>query len=162
VNALANPEVGKYVNASFVSTYQKVGTFTLNGRQKQGGNVATYFCTADGRVLHAVAGPVNAITLLREARWAVETYKLVLLDRPDDSSPEFRSLLGQAHAERLREEYGVDPDGRHDRRRRNVDRQAQVHRLLAADPAPRLGEVYRQVFEDILGEKVSTAPVVVR
>jgi len=161
VNALADPEVGKYLNASFVATYQKVGTFTLAGRQKQGGNVATYFCTPDGRVLHAVAGPVNAAVLLREARWAVETYKLARLERPDDASPEFRALLWQAHADRLRQEYGVDLQN-DAVPRRNLNRQAQVHLLLAAAPAPRLDRVYRFVFENVLGEKVSTAPVVQR
>ena len=31
MNALARPEVGKYLNRAFVSTYQKVGTFRLAG-----------------------------------------------------------------------------------------------------------------------------------
>jgi hypothetical protein len=162
VNALADPEVGKYLNASFASTYQKVGTFTLAGKQKQGGNVATYFCTPDGRVLHVVAGPVNAVTLLREARWAVETYKLARLDRGDDSSPELRALLWEAHADRLRKEHGVELNDPNARLRRNLGKQAQAHLLLAAAPLPRLEQVYRLVFENILGEKVSTAPVVQR
>jgi hypothetical protein len=161
VNALADPDVGKYCNAAFVSTYQKVGTFTLAGGQKQGGNVATYFCTPDGRVLHAVAGPVNAAALLREARWAVETYKLARLGRPDDA-PEARALLWEAHVDRLRQEYGVDLNDPAARPRRNLGKQGQVHLLLAASPTPRLEQVYRLVFENVLGEKVSTAPVVQR
>ena len=52
MNALANKEVGKYLNKHFVSSYQKVGTFKIVGKQKQGGNVASYFCAPDGRVLH--------------------------------------------------------------------------------------------------------------
>jgi hypothetical protein len=159
VNALANGEVGKYLNTSFVSTYQKVGTFTLAGRQKQGGNVATYFCTPDGRVLHAVAGPVNADTLLREARWAVDMHKLARLDRVDDTSPEFESVLWKAHSDRLRQEFGVDLNNANPRPRRNLGKRGQVHLLLAAAPAPRLEQVYRLVFENILGEQVSTAPV---
>jgi hypothetical protein len=162
VNALANAEVGRYLNASFVSTYQKVGTFTLAGRQKQGGNVATYFCTPDGRVLHAVAGPVDAGTLLREARWAVDTHKLALLDRADEASPEFESVLWRAHSDRLRQEFGVELNNPNPHPRRNLGKQGQVHLLLAAAPAPRLEQVYRLVFENILGERVSTAPVVRR
>ena len=162
MNALANAEVGKYLNGSFVSTYQKVGTFTLAGRQKQGGNVATYICTPDGRVLHAVAGPVNAATLLREARWAVESYKLARLDNPDDSSSAFQSLLWKAHADRLRQEFRLDLNNPEDRADRNLGKQGQVHLLLAAAPTPRLEQVYMFVFENILGEKVSTAPVVVK
>ncbi len=75
MNALSNPELGKYLDEHFVSAFQKVGTFRIVGRQKQGGNVASYFCAQDGRVLHVVAGPVNAQTLLREARWVVDTVK---------------------------------------------------------------------------------------
>ncbi|MGH7226279.1 MAG: hypothetical protein ACRELF_23940, partial [Gemmataceae bacterium] len=81
MNALSNAEASKYLNDNFVATYQKVGTFTItNGGQKQGGNVASYFCTPEGRVLHVLAGPVKAGVLLREARWVVETAKLAALD----------------------------------------------------------------------------------
>ena len=162
MNALANPEVGTYLNGSFVSTFQKVGTFTLDGRKKQGGNVATYFCTPDGRVLHAVAGPVDAATFLREAHWAVDAYKLVLLESADKSAPELGSVLWKAHADRLDQEFGVDLRDADVPARRNLGKQARVHLLLAAAEAPRLENVYRFVFENILGERVSTAPVVQR
>ena len=45
---------------NFESTYQKVGTFRIVGGNKQGGNVASYFCLSDGTVVHAVAGPLDA------------------------------------------------------------------------------------------------------
>ncbi len=67
MNALANDEVGKYLAEHFVSSFQKVATFKIAGGQKQGGNVASYFCAPDGRVLHVVAGPVDAATMLRES-----------------------------------------------------------------------------------------------
>jgi hypothetical protein len=38
--------------------------------QKNGGNVVTYFCTPDMRVLHFVVGPVSAGSLMDEAAWA--------------------------------------------------------------------------------------------
>ena len=40
MNALANPEVGKYVNEHFCSSFQKVATFKIANGAKQGGNVA--------------------------------------------------------------------------------------------------------------------------
>ena len=52
MGALANAEVGKYINEYFVSSFQKVATFRIVGKAKQGGNVASYFCAPDGRVLH--------------------------------------------------------------------------------------------------------------
>ncbi len=36
----------------------------------------------------------------------------------------------------------------------------RVHLLLATAPLPRLEQVYKLVFEKVLKEKVSTAPVV--
>ena len=39
-----------------MSAFQKVGTFRISNGQKQGGNVASYFCTPDGQVLHLLAG----------------------------------------------------------------------------------------------------------
>ena len=66
---------------------RQAGQRTLRGRfpegghvrvvdgRKVGGNVATYFCTADGRVLHAIAGPVDAGVLLREAKWVLDIHQ---------------------------------------------------------------------------------------
>ena len=80
MNALADPKLGEFINENFVSAFQKVGTFRIVGKQKQGGNVASYFCAQDGRVLHVVAGPVNAATLLKEAKWVVDTVKKSLAE----------------------------------------------------------------------------------
>jgi hypothetical protein len=159
VNALARPEVGEYLNRRFVSTYVKVATFTLAGKNKQGGNVAGYFCTPDGRVLHAVAGPVDARTLLREARWAVDTWKLYQQENRDEPDlARLRTRFLTAHADLLRSRYGLDLDS--DARAGRLDNQGKVHLLLAAAPLPRLEQVYKVVFEKILNEKISTSPVI--
>jgi hypothetical protein len=106
VNALANAEVGKYLNEYFVSSFQKVATFRIVGAQKQGGNVASYFCAPDGRVLHVVAGPVDAGTILREAKWVVETTKKAMEESKSDGL-KFKAYFRKAHAERLRQEHGL-------------------------------------------------------
>ena len=159
MNALARPEVGKYLNRQFVSTYAKVATFKIAGTQKQGGNVAGYFCTPDGRVLHAIAGPVAARQLLREARWVVDTHKLFQQEHPEASTAQLRTFFFKAHADRLREQYGLDLDS-DDSRGRRLDRQGRVHLLLSAAPLPRIKQVYKLVFEKILNEKISTSPVI--
>jgi hypothetical protein len=174
VNALANDNVGSYLNTHFVSAYQKVGTFQIQGTQKQGGNVASYFCTPSGRVLHVVAGPVDAGTLLREAQWVVETDKLARLDA-HGAAARYREIFREAHAGRLRQEYGLDIDvGRlptgsgsaavmsavlKQAGKRALAKQGRVHLILTAFPLPRIEQVYKVVFEEILGEKVSTNPV---
>jgi hypothetical protein len=106
VGALADPQVGKYLEEHFVSSFQKVATFRIVGKQKQGGNVASYFCAPDGRVLHVIAGPVNAATLLREAKWVVETATKAVEDSKGDGGS-FKAIIRKAHAQKLRTEYGL-------------------------------------------------------
>ena len=240
MGALADEKVGEYLNEHFVSSFQKVGTFRVVlpanaasgndqnvgtfrvvGDQKQGGNVASYFCAPDGRVLHAVAGPVNAATMIREAKWVVDTTKQAMNESKGDGA-KFKAAFRKAHAEKLRADTGLqvepitwdppsadddkstltyrDPSGRPlapvlppppidgpdvrlteaefnarqaganaapgnklvlDRRGRKVavNNQAVVHQLMAAHSMVRIEKVYGTVFENILGEKVSTKPV---
>jgi hypothetical protein len=175
VNALAREEVGEYLNTHFFSAYQKVGTFQVDGDQKQGGNVASYFCTPGGSVLHAIAGPVKADVFLREARWVVETWKLAQMETRGIELP-LKAFYRKAHRERLRQDHQVDL-------RRllrppmygipnipasvvlkqvkftSLDNQGRVHLLLCAAPLVRIERVYRLVFERVLNESVSTNPV---
>lgn len=225
MGALNDPEVGKFINEHFVASFQKVGTFRIVGGTKQGGNVATYFCAPDGRVLHVVAGPVDATTMLAEVRWVVETTKDAIKNANGDGA-RFKQLFRIAHAEKLAAETGLkveplaydppeamsdkdaltyrDPtgaplapklppppidgpdvrltDAEFNKRQtaanqapgarqiacgrtgRNVvvNNQAIVHQLLAAHAMVTIERVYGTVFENILGEKVSTKPVEVR
>lgn len=216
MNALANEEVGKYINDHFASSFQKVATFKIVGNQKQGGNVASYFCAPDGRVLHVVAGPVDAATMLREAKWVVETTQKAIKESKDDGA-KFKAIFRKAHADRLRSEHGLvvepvtydppevqdeksaltydDPSGRplapklspppldgpdvtfKDKQvaeakaagardmalrrggRAVLGNQGRVHMLLAAYSMNKIEKLYASIFQDILGEKVSTKPV---
>jgi hypothetical protein len=227
VGALNNPEVGKYVNEFFVSSYQKVATFKIVNGNKQGGNVAAYFCAPDGRVLHCVAGPVDAATFLREAKWTVETAKVCIKDSTGKdgktNGAKFKELFRKAHSEKLRAEFGIvveavtydPPDPQDDKdaltyrdptgrplapklppppidgpdvtlsdakfeamqkaaaavpgnryvackaggRRVVVTNQGLVHQVMAAHSMVPIERVYGTVFENILGEKISTKPV---
>jgi hypothetical protein len=176
VSALRNGSVGDYLNRHFVSGFQKVATFTVAGEVKQGGNVAGYFCTPDGMVLHAFAGPVSANQLLREARWANETYNLARMEDRNTVSL-LRSFFRKAHAERLEQEHHIRvPVDRLpvaslskqglalilDRNMRlSLGNEGKLHLLLAAAPLPRIEQIYQVVFEKILRERVSTNPVAV-
>ena len=198
MNALANPEVGAYINKHFVSSFQKVATFRIVNGQKQGGNVASYFCAPDGRVLHCEA-----------ATKAVEESKKQEIP--------FKVMFRKLHAERLRQEHGLvvevasfdapdpkddgplsyrDPTGRplmpvlvappidgpdvefrgkaqaagapqmeraaKDKAGRGwvLGNQGRVHQLMAAYSMVKIEKVYATVFQNILGEQVSTQPVI--
>ncbi len=106
MGALNNAEVGKYVGKYFVAAFQKVGTFKVVGKQKQGGNVAAYFCAPDGRVLHAVAGPVSAAVMLRELKWTVETTEKAIKEAKKDGA-KFKEMFRAAHAARLKADHGL-------------------------------------------------------
>jgi hypothetical protein len=189
VGALANDQVGDYLNRHFVSSFVKVGTFALVNGQKQGGNVASYFCLPDGSVLHAIAGPVDAATMLHEARWVVDTHKLASFLAQNEAG-KYRDAFVNAHAERLQREFGInrssvtrfnkiaaegsestegsfttpsDPVTSAKMRvmmmHRNMDNRGRVHLLLALFPQAKVQDIYKYVFEDMLKEKVSALPV---
>ncbi len=173
MSALAQEKVGQYLNRHFVSAFQKVATFRIAGGQKQGGNVASYFCTPEGHVLHAVAGPVTGDTLLREASWVVETYNLAMLER-HQNLVHLKAFFKKAHLDRLRQEHGFQVHNcrvpavvtpamlasfLEQHKNRGLGNQGKVHLLLAAVPLPGIDQVYRAVFEKILNEKISTNPV---
>src|SRR5262245_57159011 len=94
------------MNEYFCSSYQKVATFSVVGNQKQGGNVASYFCAPDGRVLHVGAGPGDAATMVREAKWGGETKKKAIADSKGDGA-KFKAALRKAQADKLRQDFGV-------------------------------------------------------
>jgi hypothetical protein len=186
VGALNQPQVGEFINRQFVSTYVKVGTFTLVNGQKQGGNVATYFCLEDGTVLHAIAGPVNANAFLNEARWIVNVHQRASLEGRD-SPEQYKKIVREAHADRLDRDFGIaratinrlgettaEGDGGFAdkgpltqakmqmlKRQQNLwDNRGRVHLLAALFPMEKVETVYQYVFESILKEKISSLPVV--
>lgn len=111
----------------------------INGQvQKNGGNVAAYFTTPNGQVINATAGPVKPAVMLKEARWAVETWQSI------KSSGRSSNALAAAHQSAVRSSNG---------------NQAKVHQLLAAKPLAPLGDIYPTVFENILGEEVANSGV---
>ena len=176
MNALAKEKVGNYLNTHFVSAFQKVATFQIAAnKQKQGGNVASYFCMPDGSVLHAIAGPVNEDTFLREVRWVNETYNMATLEN-HKTTHQLRLFFRKAHYDRLAqnghwlsknvlsavpttmitstylkkvlESHGL-----------SMSHQDKVHLILVAAPLAKVDQVYHTVFERILNEKISTKPV---
>ena len=138
--------------------------------------MASYFCLPDGRVLHAIPGPVDATTLLREARWVVETCNMAKLKRQDTNNL-FAPFFGKAHRERLQAEVGMAVTSQinwySDRSAegtimwlrqpplRDLGQLRQMHAILVRDPLIPLDRLYRFVFEELLGERISTEPVAV-
>lgn len=60
--------MAKYLGTYCIAAHQQVGSFEVTNQfgvlRKNGGNVASYLCTPDGRVVHAWTGPVPAREVL--------------------------------------------------------------------------------------------------
>jgi hypothetical protein len=151
VGALSDPVVGEYFANNFVAAHEQVGDFevlNVNGNlQKNGGNVASYFCTPDGRVVHTVLGPVTPDELLKQAKWAVENYNLAA---EHEDVYRQKQVLAKAHVDALSKPGLVQSP--HLAGRLTSDK---AHVFLAHQGFPRLEAIYRMVFEDLLGERVS-------
>lgn len=142
--------MGKLWKAKFVAAHQQAGDFEavfLDGKavEKNGGNVASYFCTPEGRVVNAVLGPVGADALLREAQWAVDVYESIESLPPSDRD----ARLAKAHAAAASQSRDAQ--------------ERQIHQFLAKRPLAGLDQIYSSVFE-LLGEgpgvKLLNSPVV--
>ncbi len=181
MNALSSQQVANFLQDRFVATYLKVGTFQIVGDRKVGGNVASYFCLPDGRVLHAVPGPANAQTFLREALWAREIYRKALTAATDFSTGEVeRTRLEEAVKNAHVEAFLAAPRSWQSRtmpipsswdtgqttalplRLPPARQQDQVHWLLARRGAAPLDEVYPIVWQEILRERLSSLPIAMR
>ena len=139
-----------------MAAYQQAGDFravNVNGNvQKNGGNVATCFCTADGRVIHAVGGPATAEKLLQEARWAVDTYEFAA--NKASRNPAVQALLvrqrhlaelgvfGNSSANDLRKSHGWS----------SGSTETRAHQLMAKLPLANYLAVRKPIFEHLTGE----------
>jgi hypothetical protein len=169
VNALNDKRVSDYMNENFVCTYLKVGTFQIINGQKVGGNVASYFCLADGSVLHAVPGQTNADKLLNEARWAYEIRKFALTQSTQLASGgvdkrKYAESIRRSHTERYHGGHGAHWNNPQmqplpNSLPRHVNAQSQVHWLLARSPLANIDSVYPTVWTEILREQLSARPV---
>ena len=98
--AFTNAALGDYINKHFTASFQRVPTVNPQGAY------VSYFCAPDGRVLHAVAGTVDAAVMLSEATWVVDASKKAIEESRTTEVP-FKALFRRAHAERLRTTYGL-------------------------------------------------------
>ncbi len=170
MNALAKDKVGSYMNDHFVSSHQKVGTFQKIGDQKVGGNVASYFCKFDGTVIHAIPGPVDEATFLAEARFAVELHNSALFlatagPNKNLNLTQQKAVYAKAIKKGFEDRVGPTvtlPKGGIRSQPKGAGQQVQVNQLLYQTPLPRLEVLYPYVWEKILREKLSAAPITVR
>ena len=140
--------------------------------QKQGGNVASYFCRPDGTVLHAIPGKVDAQTFLAEARFAVELDKLALLNG-DKSTLKQKITVADSHSKRLKTAAAMSKGvwsqvelmptvDRQLMAYAHLGEQQQVSAILMQSPLAKLELLYPVVWEKILKEQLNVAPVLTK
>ena len=155
--------MGEFIGEHFVATHQQVGDFeavNVNGRvKKNGGNVASYFLTPTGRVIHSVVGPVTAKKLLLEAKWATDAYAAV------KNMPLKKQMQHMSQVHMLAAAYQTNGWNVQNWQqlieqqlwRRGGSKDHRVHLLLGSKPLAPVAKVYEEVFHHILGQKVSKA-----
>lgn len=122
---------------------------------KNGGNVASYLCTPDGRVIHAVLGPVPADKLLAEMEWAVTSFQEIL----ENSDAQWRQVLTSMKALHCRKRRQIYEQFR--RHRWGTRQQVLfVHDLLGDKPLPPLQDIHQRCFA-ALGEQTQDSSGVV-
>lgn len=110
--------MGEYINSHFVACHQRVAAFRIERGIKIGGNVASFLCAPDGRVIHGIAGAVGADTLLQELEWA-RNAALTASARAKAGGTTARDELRKLHEERFaelkalgaRSVFGPQPQG---------------------------------------------------
>jgi hypothetical protein len=99
---LNNVAVGRYLAANFACAFEQKGDFRVvrvgDRVEKQGGNVVSYFCTSDLRVVHLVVGPVDDQRFLKEATFAVEAYRDALAASRAAKAADNRSAIAISSA----------------------------------------------------------------
>ena len=96
--------MGEFIGKHFVATFQQAGDFevvSVNGNlKKNGGNIVSYFCTPQGRVIHAVGKQVSPQRLLQEGEWAMDVYRRAQSEAPDDLKRQLK-IIEEAHLAKL-------------------------------------------------------------
>jgi hypothetical protein len=159
--------VAEYFKDHFVPAHQQVGSFEVvnnfGNLQKNGGNVASYICDPTGHVIDALSGPVKAEQLLSEAKWSVNAYDRAVANSepisasspasgtsaPASGMAEIAQSLASAHREAA-EDLELSSNGR-------GSGAEKIHHLLADRGFPPLNQIYQEVFERIVGQRVAAA-----
>ena len=154
---LLNRDVADAIAGRFAAAVQKVITVRSPAGPKLNGDVICYFCTPNGRVVHALPGPTTAEAFHREAEWAIQ---LCHASDAGGWGPEsvMRQAIREAHFDRLKREHGPTlpitatppiepphpPSGQllQHPALAGVNDRGKAHALLAAYPLPTLAELF--------------------
>ena len=154
--------VGQFINQNCVACYQQVGTFTKlhvpvdtnekhPASSKVGGNVVSYFCTPDGKVITALVGPARAGEVLKEGKFAVKQY--AKLKSEEKLNVRKRLIAPQHYWQIVAYQTAIQDGDEADK----LNKQIEVHTYLAKQPLQPLDDVYRHFFQQFANEAVNDA-----
>jgi hypothetical protein len=156
-DCLLDPDVAAAIQREFVCSHMKVGPSRhQNGRNT--GSVVAYFCLSNGKVLHAIAGPVQAEQFLRELDWLQETRKTAAAEYLRDRN-RYAAVFKKAHTQRYFGMVGDDPlnpvVNQLPKTPIGPDARTKVHWLLGYQPLPELKDISRRIYADFLKESLT-------
>jgi hypothetical protein len=167
----SNPQVSAYVREHFVAAWEGVRPVPTveidfgNGKKIKrtvNGNIATYLCTPDGRVLDIIPGLNTPESYLGDLKEAVELYRSTfarrekILDHHLARATTSKAPRSGADGAKTEVERPIRPIVRDDvallqadTRINREERKPLVHRLLA-EKSVRPAEITKRVYKEIL------------
>jgi len=137
--ALSHPAVARLLKQEFTRAWQKKGTLTIlttKSRKKflkLGGNVISYICTPDGRVIHAIPYAPGHAIYRKELLRALKMHKTRTVKQT-------HLRLGQ---------------------RKDLRWMRKIHQYLASHALARIETIEQEVFSQIVRQKYAPdAPIV--
>lgn len=155
---LRNKIVAKLLNDHFYCAGVSVsGQREVNGK-KSGGNLASYICHDDTRVLNVIPGPVDAESFISELRWTLDHHSQIQLEAKTDTA-RFDEMWRKAHRSQFLATVGQSTPtivGMLStlRRLNGLPPLAQAHGLLASRFPIKWSEIYQIVFLELLKESI--------
>lgn len=169
----SNPEVAAFIRENFHAAWESIRPVPVvtidfgNGKTLKrtlNGNVATYLCAPDGRVIDVIPGLVEPKAYLRELRAGMELWRTaerngfdatVLAHHRSNPAPRFVPELDRRDYAKARIETPVREMTEEDRllaadtRLNLVTRKPLIHKLLS-EKIVRPADVCRRLYRDVL------------
>ena len=131
--------------------------------------MASSFCTADGRVIDAIGGPVLASQLLEDAKWAVnigqqledqnsqvkfvQQAHLLELDKLNQSERALRRPPQVTEDQSVSVEEIQHLTYRRSQRIRYILKSKRAHQIFSEQPLANISEIGRRIFQKLAGQQ---------
>ena len=145
---LSDPSVAAFLRERFVCAWEKKGAVEVYRNKenpgqtiKLGGNILTYVCTPDGKVIHALPGASTVDNYRADIEWACTLFR----EASAANAQDVKALVRKAHLTHGQE----------------FKRVRAVHNIVGPRAFSPIDTVERYFFEQLLGQTYAPAKEIV-